>query len=167
MPPSDQLPDELNDAELRFEQSLQTLRPVPVRLDVAAALAAAVNRRNARPRTQLRHAAVAAAVLVAFGAWWTSARGPNPNALATQPRTKPAMASPVPAPPVPGSAVPASRANQPPTLMAYRQALAHSPAQLDELLDRQSATTALQTSPTPVDVFSLRHAEFLSSTGAM
>jgi hypothetical protein len=163
MPPSDQLPDELNDAELRFEQSLRTLRPAAARLDVAAALAAAVNRRNARRRTQLLQAAAAAAAVIAVGAWWTSARGPDPNALATQPRTKPAMSSPVPAP-----LVPASRANQPPILMAYRQAFAHSPAQLDELLDRQTTTpTASQTSPTPVDVLSLRHVEFLSSAGAM
>lgn len=159
MPPSDKLPDELSDVELRFEQSLRTLRPAAARLDVAAALAAAPNRRSTRRRTQLRQAAAAAAVLVAVGVWWTLARGPNRNDLATHdPRTKPAPVSPVPTPP----------AHQPPTVMAYRQAFAHSPAQLDELLDRQITTRAAsQTSPTPVDVLSLRHAEFLFSTGVL
>lgn len=155
----DELPDELNDAELRFERSLRTLRPAPARLDVAAALAAATNRRAARRRTHLRQTSAAAAVFVAVGVWWTSSHRSDPNGIATQdPRANPTVATP------------ASMASDaaPPTVKAYRQAFAHSPAQLEELLDLQTAThTVQQTSPTPVDVLSLRHAEFLSSTGAM
>lgn len=159
MSPPNQLPDELNDAELRFEQSLRTLRPALARLDVAAALAAAASRRAARRRTHFWQTSVAAAVFVVVGAWWMSSHRPNPGDFATHDRPEnPTVISPVSLPPV----------VEPPTLMSYRRALAHSPAQLDELLDNQTATHIVpQTSPTPVDVFSLRHAEFPSSTGAM
>jgi hypothetical protein len=57
---------------------------------------------------------------------------------------------------------------EPPTLLVYRRALAHSPAELDDLLDRQATTAARADDQlTPAGMLTLWNADLHSSLGEM
>jgi hypothetical protein len=65
-----------------------------------------------------------------------------------------------------GPWVKADRRPAPPTVRAYRQALSHSPAALDALLDEQAVYTAQPAAPTrPVTALAAGNRTFLSWRG--
>ena len=163
MSDEDELPDNLTPAERELESALRSLRPAPVHINpVAAGLAA--GRRTADRRTALapwRHwqvAAAAAAVAAAATAWLTlSPRGQSPDNVAEH-------ASVI----APNRAVASNAPTEPPTLLVYRQALARSPAQLNELLDRQATLGATPHEQfTPVGVYTLWKTDLNSPLGKM
>jgi hypothetical protein len=163
--------DPLTSAERDLEAALRSLRPAPAQVDVAAAADAASHRapsqRLPRRRLRLWHIAAAAAVVVVAGAWlkfsdpqhWphfihSHLKQVEKTLIAIRdPRASEARTAPV----------------APPTLMSYRQALTQSPAELDALLARQSATGAApQRSRAPAaDVLTLWNANLNSQTGEM
>ena len=108
-----------------LETALRSLRPAPARIDpVAAALEA--QRRTAPMRRRVWQVAAAAALIAAIGgAWLTLARRGEVENLAA------AIDSPVP----------------PATMLAYRQALFRSPADLGKLLDLQATSQRDQLMP--------------------
>jgi hypothetical protein len=150
--------DELTPAERELEMALRSLRPTAARINpVAAALAA--GRRTAPDRLRFwPMAAAAAAVVIGGGAWLTLAlRAPmqdrvERHAIVIEPNLAADDQSPL----------------EPPTLIAYRQALARSPAELDALLDRQATTGVTPNNQfTPVGVLMLWNAAPNASRGEM
>jgi hypothetical protein len=130
--------NELTPAERELETALRSLRPTPARIGPAAAVVAA-GRSTSPGRLRYWHVAAAAAASIAVvGGAW----------LALGPRGD----MPI----------------DPPTVMAYRRALAQSPAELNNLLDRQ-ATTGLAADDhcAPVGVSTLWNADLQTSLGEM
>jgi hypothetical protein len=147
--------DELNDAERRFEQALKSARPAPTRVDATAAVREAA-RRSARRQVRRWQTAAAAAVVLAAGTWAMLARHAPPHR---------------PDRDAPGAQLVAaneSNPTPPPTLLAYRRALAQSPAELDALLDRQvGAGCSSDNQIMPAGVMTLWNAKFPSPLGTM
>jgi hypothetical protein len=122
---------------------------------VTAALAAGRRTPARRPIWQL--AAAAAAIVVAGLAW-----------LAARPhRERPDFVA-VPAPGRPHVAKSPVASVEPATLLTYRQALARSPAELNELLDRQATLPAAPHDQfAPIGVFTLWKTDVHSPLGEM
>ncbi len=121
--------DELTAAELRFEQALKSLRPTAARIDpLAAALAA--RRRASRRRVRLWQTAAAAITIAATGGVWLALglRGQGPSRIEAPEVSAGLRFAAIVDPDV-----------EPPTMLAYRRALAQSPAEFDELLDQHAA----------------------------
>jgi hypothetical protein len=153
----------LTSVERELEAALRTLRPAPARINpVAAALAAGrrtVNRQKAAaPWRRWQLAAAAAAVVVAAGAWLTL--GPRRQAPDDVVPQAPLVA--------PNRALATNAPAKPQTLIVYRQALARSPSELNELLDRH-ATIAREPHNefTPVNALMLWKTELNSPLGEM
>jgi hypothetical protein len=86
------------------------------------------------------HFAAAASIAIAAGTWWMLA--PHSGLLERIVPEAPLME--------PDFSASDDRTIEPPTLLCYRKALAQSPVELDELLDRQATTTtALPDQVTP------------------
>jgi hypothetical protein len=123
---------DLNCAERELEAALRTLRPAAARIDLAAAALEAESRTTAKRFPAWRLAAAAA--LIAIGAWLAFGRGklPQDGIAHDEPIGKPNhIVSPV-------SSV------APSTLLAYRRALAKSPAALEAMLDRETSAARPQ-----------------------
>jgi hypothetical protein len=148
---------ELNRDERELERALRSLQPAAVHFDpMAAALAA--ERRAAQQRVRIWRAAAILGAVVAGGAWlaFGSRDVPQPPFH----RTSPA--------PAPRRIVVVERSIEPPTLLAYRQALAQSPAALDALLDAHALTgVAPGFEVMPVSVFRYANANLPASLGDM
>ena len=155
--------DNLTPAERELESALRSLRPTPARINpVAAALAAGRCTADRRAAPVLwRHwqvAAVAATVAAAATAWLTLA--PRTDAPDNVVQHAPVIA--------PNVAVASRVPVEPPTLLVYRRALAHSPAELNELLDRQATLGAEPHDQfTPVGVYTLWKTDLNSPLGKM
>ena len=147
---------ELTPAERELETALRSLRPTPARINpVAAALAA--GRRTSPVRLRFwRIAATAAAILVGSGAWLTLRQREHMPDRIEHPAFEPELAAVTESP------------LEPPTLLVYRRALAHSPAELDDVLDRQATTGARPDNQfTPAGVLTLWNADPRPSSGEM
>lgn len=155
--------DELTDADRELEAALRTLRPAAARLDFVGA-AGVAERRSAggrpRGRTLVRRFAVAAAIGAIVGTWWLSGRGGNWPRFVHQHMAE-----------LEKKIIALHETSQPPappTLLAYRQALAQSPAELDALLARQGAIAAAPSGQfTPVDLPTLWNPDASRSLGKM
>jgi hypothetical protein len=149
-------PDELNDAERRFEHALKSVRPAPARIDATAAMREAA-RRSTRRQIRRWKTAAAAALVIAAGTWTLLARNvPPPHRIDRG------------APSAQTIAASGSAPTPPPTLLAYRRALAQSPAELDALLDRQvGAGRSSDNQFMPAGVMTLWNANLHSPLGTM
>jgi hypothetical protein len=119
--------DQLDPAERELETALRSLRPTPARLDRVAVVSA--DCRTARSRWWIGSIAAAAAVIVVGGGAWLAlspsgqiSESPDRRVAVNEHLHAPAREIPV----------------EPPTLLAYRRALARSSAELEALLDRQA-----------------------------
>src|SRR5687768_9240605 len=139
------LPDSPRDDRDPLETELESLRPAPVSAGFAGRVGRELGQASSPP-VRLRNAivltlAAAACVLVAF-AWWGSRQDGIDDALQVA-GTRPAEPVDV-----------VRRELPPPTVAAYRRALAESPDALDALLDAHAPRLfpAAGNSPEP-DVF--------------
>lgn len=123
--------DQITDAERDLEAALRSLHPAPARLDVAAAGRVAAARHAAWRGRRTRRVALAAgiAAVVAAGAAlnWHGRQLVRVHQRFYQWQQQLVAL---------GEAPPRAA---PPTLLAYRRALAQSPAELDAMLARQAA----------------------------
>lgn len=155
--------DELTGADRELEAALRTLRPAPARISPVAATRG-VGKRSVvgRPwsRASVRRLAIAAAIAAVVGAWWLSGLHRNLPRFVHQHMAqleKKLIAFHETAEPP-----------TPPTLLAYRQALAQSPDELDALLARQGAVAASpSTQFTPVGLPTLWNPDASRSLGKM
>jgi hypothetical protein len=121
--------EQLSPAERELETALRSLRPTPGRIDPAAA-AHEARRRTARMRHHAWRVAAAAALIAVIGGTWFANRIARPTA------NSPSLTAAVIKEPVPQM-----------TMVVYRQALSRSPADLEELLDRQATSASDQFVP--------------------
>jgi hypothetical protein len=122
--------NQLNSAEREFETALRSLRPTPAQIEPMAA-ALATRRGTGRSRLRIWQLSAVAAALVIGGGTWLAivpsgqiSNGIDHRGLMNE-RTDGAVIE---------------MAVEPPTLLAYRRALARSTEELETLLDRQVAS---------------------------
>lgn len=147
----------LSDAERELETALRSLRPTPARIDPLAA-AIAAGRRTSPARSRYWQVAAAAAVIVAVGGAWLTFdwRGELSDRVERHaPEIMPELAA-TPKRPVP-----------PATMLAYRQALARSPAELETLLDLQATSESARNQFTSVGMLTVWNANLRSLPGEM
>lgn len=159
--------DELTPELRELERALKTLRPTAARIDPVAA-AHAAGRRSARGRLRAWQAAAAVAALAAGGAWLAlNSRGPiAPNLELQEPGAEARLAATAPLVKLQTPVEPPTA--EQPTLLAYRLALAHSPAALDALLTAHATTAvAHHDAPTPVEVRTFWTTKLPPSLGEM
>lgn len=137
--------EQLSPAERELETALRSLRPTPARIDPAAA-AFEARRRITPALRRVWQVAAAAALISAIGGTWLSNRVTRPMAIG------PTQIAAVVDDPVP-----------PTTMVAYRQALSRSPADLEKLLDRQATSESHQF--VPVGTFTVWSASLRSLPG--
>jgi hypothetical protein len=148
--------DQLTSAERDLERALRSLRPTPARINPVAAALAAGRRARPVPLRFWQFAATAAAIVVGGGAWLMLRPREQMPSRIEHPIFEPELAA------VTGSPL------EPPTLLVYRRALAHSPAELDDLLDRQATTGARPDNQfTAAGVLTLWNADLHPSLGEM
>jgi hypothetical protein len=149
--------DELTAGEREVETSLRSLRPTPANLDHVA-LALADNGRIAPGHWRARHFAAAAVAIFAIGGAWLIVRPGANSANVVKDRV----------PIIEPDIFVADAHIEAPTVLAYRRALAQSPAELEALLDRQAVTgTASDTDFTPARVLTLGIREVHPTLGDM
>jgi hypothetical protein len=132
---------QLTPEEKEIESALRSLRPAPARLNLAVQpVGADATRRAAFPKLRYWQVAAAAAIAFVLAAWFIAHHhGDLFNHLkrrwAVIDQKLHGDRSPQPLPP--------------PTLLAYRMALAQSPDHLDALLARQAAATSASRDQSP------------------
>jgi hypothetical protein len=120
--------DKLTPADRELEFALRSLRPMPVHVKSIVA-AAAARRRSATLRWRAIRIAAALAAIAVGGVVWLTMRRPESSVervdhSASLPRARVILHD---------------ASSEPPTLLVYRRALAHSHATLEALLDQQAA----------------------------
>jgi hypothetical protein len=146
--------DQLTPADCEFETALRSLRPVPVSIDQTV-----IGTRHRPHFSHVRFWPVAAAIAVVAGAAWMaiSLREQKPVVVEhSLPRAQAAIPHDTDSPMAPA------------TLLAYRQALAKSPAEFEALLDHQSSMgTMLQNTEAQLTMSTLRTIHLQPSQGNM
>jgi hypothetical protein len=159
------MPDEfqLTLEEKEIETVLRSLRPAPARLKLAAEpVDGAPARRAPFPRLRSWHVAAAAAIAFVLAAWLVVHRRGELSdqlkrhwAVIEKKFIDPQTQQPV-------------QPVQPPTLLAYRMALAQSAGHFDALLARQaSAASASQGQSSPATVLTPWNADLYPSRGEL
>jgi hypothetical protein len=156
------MPDELQltPDEQDVETALRSLRPAPARLKLAVEPAdVRVTRRPRVSRLRYWHVAAAAAIAFVLAAWFVAQR--RGNLFNHLKRHWAAIDHKLHGDPTP-------RPPQPPTLLAYRMALAQSPDDLDALLAQHAsmANASLNPSP-PATVLTPWNADLYPSRGEL
>ena len=150
---------QLNPVEREFEAALRSLRPTPARIDPLAAADAARRGTRRRRLRMWRLTAVAAVLLIGGGTWLALVpSGHISNVIDHRGLMKERNDD--------GAAI--EMAAEPPTLLAYRRALARSPEELETLLDRQVASrSAPENEIMRVDMLTLWSTGLHSAKGEM
>lgn len=148
--------DGLTPADRELETALRSLRPTPAPFNPAAT-ARLVGRSTPRINSRRWQAAAAAAAIVLGSAWLVSRpSGPVDSIDGDAPITGADATAFAKAP------------SETPTLLTYRQALDRSPAQFEDLLDRQATTpSGSQTETLQISGLTLWNVTLHPSQGAM